>query len=87
MKTNLKLLLELGTTANIPSVPTPSAQPRRAQGGAEVILRGQYAARADGRSEVLVSMDASAVARKLAIREMVNSPISTTGKDTGFGTL
>lgn len=32
-------------------------------------------------------MDAGAVTRKLAIREMTHAPVSTTGKDTGFGTL
>jgi hypothetical protein len=84
MKTNLKLLRSLNKTV-APTAP-PAVAARRLQGGS-VLLKGQLATGEDGQARVFVSMDSAAVARMIAVQDATGRAVSTTGKDSIFGSI
>ena len=52
------------------------------------MVRGLYRHSQDGRAEVVVSMDANAMVRKMAAREVSSDTVtSTTGMDSLFSSL
>lgn len=54
----------------------------------QVLVRGLYTHGANGRAEVTVSMDANAMARKMAARETLSETgVSTTGVESLFSSL
>lgn len=90
MKTNMRMV-STATTTGSPSSDKPvtmvigrlSHAPMLSKG--QVLVRGIYQHDATGKAEVRVSMDASAMARKMAARATdADAGVSTTGVDSVF---
>lgn len=83
MKTNLKPRSSNEQTFPPTAAPAPLRRPLQ---GGQVLLKGQLSTK-DGESSVVVSMDAAAVSRMIAVQEALGRTVSTTGKDSIFGIL
>lgn len=93
MKTNVRMVSSSVTTHS-PASTSPvtvvishfSHAPALSKG--QVMVRGLYRHSQDGRAEVVVSMDANAMVRKMAAREVSSDTVtSTTGMDSLFSSL